>query len=299
MKKKTIALASAMIVSATVPSRATSSCSALISDDPGGEHRDRAARLEPRGGDAERDVEREHAGAVGLDEREHERAGARSRRAASSSRVGSTWRVRQTIPNAEQRDVADQRGEHEQPAPVQRRRRGSVLQRGRRRPGPPAPRRRTAGSSASAGRTPPTIGRARARAHRRAGGSAAQPGGGGRLGPRADDGRGRPAPSVDGMLLPRHPHHRPARGHQRPRPARRATATSRPCAASTSTSARGEILALLGPNGAGKTSTVEVLEGFRAADRRRGRRARRRPARARRAPGASGSASCCRSPRPS
>ncbi len=27
----------------------------------------------------------------------------------------------------------------------------------------------------------------------------------------------------------------------------------------------GEILALLGPNGAGKTSTVEVLEGFRAA----------------------------------
>jgi ABC-2 type transport system ATP-binding protein len=29
---------------------------------------------------------------------------------------------------------------------------------------------------------------------------------------------------------------------------------------------RGEILALLGPNGAGKTSTIEVLEGFRAAD---------------------------------
>ena len=28
---------------------------------------------------------------------------------------------------------------------------------------------------------------------------------------------------------------------------------------------RGEILALLGPNGAGKTSTIEVLEGFRAA----------------------------------
>ena len=72
------------------------------------------------------------------------------------------------------------------------------------------------------------------------------------------------------------------------------TATSRRCAASTSTSARGEILALLGPNGAGKTSTVEVLEGFRDAHRRRGRGARattraRRPRLARphrdRAPG--------------
>jgi ABC-2 type transport system ATP-binding protein len=32
------------------------------------------------------------------------------------------------------------------------------------------------------------------------------------------------------------------------------------------TVARGEIFALLGPNGAGKTSTLEILEGFRAAD---------------------------------
>ena len=33
---------------------------------------------------------------------------------------------------------------------------------------------------------------------------------------------------------------------------------------------RGEIFALLGPNGAGKTTTVEILEGYRARDRRRG-----------------------------
>src|SRR5262249_60783005 len=30
---------------------------------------------------------------------------------------------------------------------------------------------------------------------------------------------------------------------------------------------RGEVFALLGPNGAGKTTTVEILEGFRHADR--------------------------------
>ena len=40
---------------------------------------------------------------------------------------------------------------------------------------------------------------------------------------------------------------------------------------------RGEIFAFLGPNGAGKTTTVEILEGFRQRERRRGRGARRRP----------------------
>ena len=35
---------------------------------------------------------------------------------------------------------------------------------------------------------------------------------------------------------------------------------------------RGEVFALLGPNGAGKTTTVEILEGFRKRDGRRGRR---------------------------
>ena len=34
--------------------------------------------------------------------------------------------------------------------------------------------------------------------------------------------------------------------------------------------ARGEVFCLLGPNGAGKTTTVEILEGYRAADQRRG-----------------------------
>ena len=40
---------------------------------------------------------------------------------------------------------------------------------------------------------------------------------------------------------------------------------------------RGEIFALLGPNGAGKTTTVEILEGYRPRDARRGQRARVRP----------------------
>ena len=37
----------------------------------------------------------------------------------------------------------------------------------------------------------------------------------------------------------------------------------------------GEIFAFLGPNGAGKTTTVEILEGYRDAERRRGQRPRR------------------------
>ena len=61
---------------------------------------------------------------------------------------------------------------------------------------------------------------------------------------------------------------------------------------------RGEVVAVLGPNGAGKTTTVEILEGFRRADARRGPRARRRPRHAPAATGASAWASSCRSPRP-
>ena len=45
------------------------------------------------------------------------------------------------------------------------------------------------------------------------------------------------------------------------------------------TAEAGAVTAVLGPNGAGKTSTIEVLEGFRAPDRRcrAGARARSRP----------------------
>ncbi len=38
---------------------------------------------------------------------------------------------------------------------------------------------------------------------------------------------------------------------------------------------QGEVFALLGPNGAGKTTTVEILEGHRKTNRRRGQCARR------------------------
>ena len=40
------------------------------------------------------------------------------------------------------------------------------------------------------------------------------------------------------------------------------------------TVARGEVFGLLGPNGAGKTTCVEVLEGYRVRDSRRGPGAR-------------------------
>ena len=53
----------------------------------------------------------------------------------------------------------------------------------------------------------------------------------------------------------------------------------------------GEVFGLLGPNGAGKTTTVEILEGYRTRERRRGRRPRRGSADAPAPPGASGSAS--------
>ena len=43
------------------------------------------------------------------------------------------------------------------------------------------------------------------------------------------------------------------------------------------TVARGEVFGLLGPNGAGKTTTVEILEGYRAAQRRHRVGARLRP----------------------
>ena len=47
-----------------------------------------------------------------------------------------------------------------------------------------------------------------------------------------------------------------------------AMATSRRCGAISFEVAEGEVFGLLGPNGAGKTSTVEILEGMRAADGR-------------------------------
>ena len=61
---------------------------------------------------------------------------------------------------------------------------------------------------------------------------------------------------------------------------------------------RGEIFAFLGPNGAGKTTTVEILEGFRPRSTARCRYSGsiRAPPAAR---GATGSASCCRTPPPS
>ena len=57
---------------------------------------------------------------------------------------------------------------------------------------------------------------------------------------------------------------------------------------------RGECFGLLGPNGAGKTTTVEILEGLRAAGRRRGRSARRALGAATAWRCARGSASSCR-----
>ena len=52
------------------------------------------------------------------------------------------------------------------------------------------------------------------------------------------------------------------------------TATSRRCAASTSTCESGEIFGLIGPDGAGKTSTFQILGGVMEGQRR-GRRAAR------------------------
>ncbi len=50
--------------------------------------------------------------------------------------------------------------------------------------------------------------------------------------------------------------------------------SSTPSAALTSPSRRGEVFGLLGPNGAGKTTTVEILEGYRTREWRRGTGAR-------------------------
>ena len=57
---------------------------------------------------------------------------------------------------------------------------------------------------------------------------------------------------------------------------------------------RGEVFGLLGPNGAGKTTTVEILEGYRSAQRRHGLRARPRPRPRATARCARAWASCCR-----
>ena len=78
---------------------------------------------------------------------------------------------------------------------------------------------------------------------------------------------------------------------------RKATAPTRPLRGIDFEIGAGEVFGLLGPNGAGKTTTIEILEGYRDRDARRGRGARRGPAEAGRSPGASGSASCCSPPR--
>ena len=58
----------------------------------------------------------------------------------------------------------------------------------------------------------------------------------------------------------------------------------------------GEVYALLGENGAGKSTTVEILEGHRAADVGRRHRARRTIPAGAGATSATASASCCRPP---
>ena len=57
---------------------------------------------------------------------------------------------------------------------------------------------------------------------------------------------------------------------------------------------RGEVFGLLGPNGAGKTTTVEILEGYRDAQRRRRRRCSATTRSCARARCASASGSSCR-----
>ena len=54
-----------------------------------------------------------------------------------------------------------------------------------------------------------------------------------------------------------------------------ASASARPCAASRSSAAAGELLAVIGPNGAGKTTLLSILAGIRAARRGLGHGARR------------------------
>ena len=49
---------------------------------------------------------------------------------------------------------------------------------------------------------------------------------------------------------------------------RSTSATSPPCAASTSTSREGEFFSLIGPSGCGKTTTLQMISGPAAADRR-------------------------------
>ncbi len=60
------------------------------------------------------------------------------------------------------------------------------------------------------------------------------------------------------------------------------------------TVARGEVFAILGPNGAGKTTTVEILEGYRDAERRHHPRARHGSRDRAAPPTGRASASCCR-----
>ncbi len=265
MKKKMIALASAMIVSVQVPSRATSSCSALATTIPAGEERDRAPRLEPRAGDPDRDVERQHPGAVRLHDGQDQGEQADRR---EQVRGGRRIDVARPVDHAEgqQDDEGDEDDEDDQAVAVQRRLRVR-LQRGRHDQDPEdhgEERQHPAHVLVHGANDRPR----RARGHRRAGGTAAQPGGGGRLVPGADDGSARAGPACDPCSAPSPPPQRSPPRTPPPSPSagsRSATATSRRSAASTSTSGAARSSRCSDPNGAGKTSTIEVLEGFRAA----------------------------------
>ena len=195
-------------------------------DDADGEAGDRPARLQPRAGDAERDVERERARAVGLRDRERERA-----RADEAEQPPARRRVPQPRaeddPPAERAEVADQRDEHHEAGAVQRRPRVG-LRPPRRRPARRARRRRTAASTRY-WRTmrSRTIGRACARGIGAAGGAADQPrGGGGSI--RAPMRAGAAAPQHAVACSPRPLPSRPRApspgrraGHRRARPAHR------------------------------------------------------------------------------
>ena len=142
---------------------------------------DRAARLELRAGDAERDVERE---------RRRRRRAARSRATSAQAPIAPSSaparrrvdcsRVRQTIPQPSSAEVADERDEHDQPACRAAPARGSLVHAPTRRRAPPSTTAKN-GSIQRYGRAPcaRTIGRGARARHRRAGGAADQPAGGG------------------------------------------------------------------------------------------------------------------------
>ena len=167
-------------------------------DDAGGEQGDGAARLELGRGDAERDVEREDAGAVGLDEREHERAGAdRAEQRPARHRVDRAACATRSRTRAARRSPMSA-ASTSSPRPCSAGA-GSVWNADvtTRMPSTTAKN----GRIQRVGRcTLPTIGRVGPRRHRRPGGDAAPPTGAGGLVPRADDGAAARA-HHGGMLL--------------------------------------------------------------------------------------------------